>query len=127
MKKGYVYGLIIVIIIVGVVFAIGKRQGEEAVGGINTRFRTTSSTEFFIGTSSVLIAPTSTSRTFLRIDNHGLATITIEFINPAIVNQGFEISAPGSYEFREFNSFVGSVHAISGTANQSVTVTEFKQ
>lgn len=114
-------------VLLACVFLFGSKP-EVLGGGNSPTFLVASSTVWTIGpTVAVNVAPTSTSRLYVRIQNTGGQDATVSYTKAVAVGSGERLSfASGTAPIviDQEHLFTGSVWAISA-ATTTINVTEF--
>lgn len=94
-------------------------------------FSVSTSTPINVLTTSTMVIPTSTGRTFARIGNTSGSAITCIYNNggPATVQNGFVIAASSTFEMNQLNEpvYTGGVQCISDTGSVTKVYVEANQ
>lgn len=136
---GVIVVLLAFVTALAIVFSPSTPDVKTALGSgniITNYAHVATSSAILVTTSSTLVMPTSTDRTYLRISNIAgkpiFCTLSVRGTNsstyttgPAIMYQGITIFASSTLEFKiDENPYTGPVYCIS-EANSSTTISQY--
>lgn len=135
MKK-YILFAASLLVGIGLIVSIQSTYAATPVAGVisagpNLFYSVGSSTAEVVGTATTRILATSTGRTWTRISNNSANPITCTYKNgaPAIIGQGFIITASSTFSMNQLTEpvYTGTIQCISNTGVAATVFVEVNQ